>query len=50
MIAPKHIEGATCWECPCRECTELDWLASIVDGSTISLTEFRKRQWPEVYT
>lgn len=35
------------WECPCRECTRLDWEA--LDDDRPSLQSFRIEAFPEVY-
>jgi len=34
------------WECPCRECTKLDWEASDSDES---LATWRRANWPDHY-
>jgi hypothetical protein len=39
--------GIPLWECPCRECTKMDWEATPDDGK--SLSQYRKENWPEHY-
>jgi hypothetical protein len=34
------------WNCPCRECTDLEYQVSDTD---LNLDEFRADQWPEVW-
>jgi hypothetical protein len=36
------------WECPCRECSRLDWEA-LDDDDRPSLQSFRIEGFPEVY-
>ena len=36
------------WECPCRECTRLDWEA-LDDDERGSLRDHRRVWWPEFY-
>jgi hypothetical protein len=44
---PAHIPGTYVWECPCEECTELDWMPTVDDGTT--LAQYRHEQWPEFW-
>jgi hypothetical protein len=54
---PAHDETVDLWDCPCRECTRLEYNAQrttgMIDGPTetggLSITAFRCREWPEVY-
>jgi hypothetical protein len=43
---PAHIPGIDLWNCPCRECTKLDWQATDQD---VSLAAFRREGFPEHY-
>lgn len=40
---PTHDDSLTIWECPCRECVRLDWLATR-DVEDITLREFRRQR------
>jgi hypothetical protein len=44
---PEHNAAVPLWECPCRECTALDYGASEVGGLT--LAEYRHQEFPEIY-
>lgn len=51
VVRPMHRDGANCWECPCLECTSLDYEAAVgVEGTSAgSLAEYRRSHWPEHY-
>lgn len=49
---PPHDPTVDLWLCPCRECTRLDWEASVkdvLDVPQITLTQWRSEHWPEHY-
>lgn len=52
-VNPGHIDGVPLWECPCRECTRLDWTASenvrADHHHYQSLKDFRYEQFPDIY-
>ena len=39
-------EGLSIWECPCHECTRLDW--STLDDDRPTLKAYREQMWPGV--
>jgi len=47
-IDPAHQEGADLWDCPCRECTKLDWQA-LDPGVRLTLGAHRRELWPDVW-
>ena len=45
---PAHIDGADLWNCPCPECTRLEWNLNKDQGSTtLTLKAWRATEWPE---
>lgn len=55
-VRPTHIAGVDMWDCPCRECTHLDWSGTVGAHETgderdrQTLAEYRRNQWPEFYS
>jgi hypothetical protein len=54
---PAHNPNVDLWECPCRECTRLEYNAQRTTGMLcgptetggLSITAFRAREWPEIW-
>jgi hypothetical protein len=48
---PAHDSTVDLWNCPCRECTRLEWelVSNDIAHEPISLGQFRAEEWPEVY-
>ena len=50
-IAHNGVDGVEVplWECPCRECTRIEWEAECDYEHTRSLRVHRQEKWPEFW-
>ena len=50
-IANNGVDGeeVPLWECPCRECTRIEWECECDYEQTRSLKVHRQEKWPELW-